>query len=591
MSSARRILVGSLGMPAGDSTAYDYWLQEATDILGPQKATTTIFGLYQLLRAKGETPDLILLPVTGKVWEKRRLHIEEERVACGLSKEQVIVEEVPFTVEDPLALFQKVGNHIRQGDTVVLDVTQGLRHHAFLFYGLALYLRSLREAHIENVYYAQTQDRQSTFVSLKPVLDLTEWIHAITVFKENGFTRPLARLIEPLAGQGNTIVQGLRDFSFAYESGLPLELGKASFFIKERLQKALEPEDPPKRSNEWVKKVPLGEELFTYIQDTADQYAFQNVTARQLEGGWKARFSLTEDELSRQLKLIEDYERRDQVAVALGLSREWLVSYHIWAEEGFQEAADWLPKDRRQQTENRLGHWLQNASAIHGKAFPDDPFLQAYRRASQWRNHFMHQGMQDDVVTPRDPLAGELKTLLDKKVIPLSAGAILLTGLGFTKGVLFSALKRLEEQFGSRFIRAVVITSYEAEPGMWEAVDAAGFDRAKVIPILLKDPLYGVEEEEEAVRKALRALLPAAEVWVNLTGGTSWMSILLMRIVAELSPFVSSAASHGKREPGPISLVRRFILVDRRDRREQEENPWEVAELVQLGGRAPVSGL
>ncbi|MBT9258604.1 MAG: hypothetical protein KM310_02420 [Clostridiales bacterium] len=245
-----------------------------------------------------------------------------------------------------------------------------------------------------------------------------------------------------------------------------------------------------------------------------------------------------------------------------------------------------------QQTETCLGHWLKNAKAIHEKPVLDDPFLLAYSRASQWRNNFMHQGMKDDVVTPRHPLAAELKALLDKKVIPISAGAILLTGLGFTKGVLFSALKRLEEQFGRRFVRAVVITSYEAEPGIWEAVDAAGFDRAKVIPILLKDPLYGLEEEEEAIRKALAALLPAAEVWVNLTGGTSWMSVLLMRIVAELSSFISpsSAASHGKKEPKPIPLVRQFILPDRRDRREQEENPWEVGELVQLAGRASVSG-
>ena len=139
-------------------------------------------------------------------------------------------------------------------------------------------------------------------------------------------------------------VGSLERHSFAYESGLPLELGKAS----QQLTASIGQLDP----KEFDGLPPLVEELRNTIASVATESAFATAPTN---GGWKTNVALDENELKRQAGMIDLYLERDQLPLAVGLMREWVVSWAILKCGDSSEIEKWLDRGVRLRYERRLG--------------------------------------------------------------------------------------------------------------------------------------------------------------------------------------------------------------------------------------------
>ena len=140
-------------------------------------------------------------------------------------------------------------------------------------------------------------------------------------------------------------VAWLERYAFAYESALPLELGKAGKGLFDSIQKPLTAgsADLP----------PLFTELTEIIATAAKNSAFEDFPGR---GNWKENIDLNANELERQARMIDIYLDRDQLSLGVGLMREWVVSWAIWKSGNNADIEKWLNhREVRLQYERRLG--------------------------------------------------------------------------------------------------------------------------------------------------------------------------------------------------------------------------------------------
>ncbi len=272
-------------------------------------------------------------------WEQCRHAVKAYNIAEGIIHEN---RARPGTVRQ---ILEKVAQEIPEGAELTLDVTQGMRHFPFIFYALVLYLTSLWGVKVRGAYYGMiegtSQDAPRPIIDLQPLLALPEWFHAVRVFRDQGTTSAMAQLLEPLAeklkqetgaqfkagdknaGQKSSaqlkqvkdVVDFLEKHAFAYESALPLELGKASLHLIDPIKKIADMDTSS--------LPPLFAELTDTIAGVAEKAAFANPIPRK--GEWKQNIPLDENELNRQARMIDLYLDRDQLPLAVGLMREWVV--------------------------------------------------------------------------------------------------------------------------------------------------------------------------------------------------------------------------------------------------------------------------
>ncbi len=97
-----------------------------------------------------------------------------------------------------------------------------------------------------------------------------------------------------------------------------------------------------------------------------------------------------------------------------------------------------------------------------------------------------------------------------------------------------------------------------------EALGYAGFS-GKYEPLVLEDAFAGGAAEIERIAKMARAhLVGAAEVFVNVTGGTTLMGLGAEKLAAEARSLACP--------------VRRFGLIDRRSTHQQDTDPYRTGE-------------
>ncbi|RMH45757.1 MAG: TIGR02221 family CRISPR-associated protein [Gammaproteobacteria bacterium] len=258
--------------------------------------------------------------------------------------------------------FDKILECVESGDTVIFDITHGLRSIPFLVFLFAAFLKSAKNVIIEAIYYGAYELGDSKTGKPAPVIDLSEfvsmldWLTATEQFVQTGNARALSELLNPTntqqgslfeaASMLNTISQAARlcqPFTLMQEVG---RLGKAL----EQAQQELQIAAPPF----WVLK--------KQIVDTFGQ--FQN------DGGDEAEMLRTE------FRLIEWYYFKGQIIQAVTLAREWLIDavtyrlgqsldYLIDKRRPFEEAISGIsllgkphPQDReRTFTEDDLNRW------------------------------------------------------------------------------------------------------------------------------------------------------------------------------------------------------------------------------------------
>ncbi|MFG0262621.1 MAG: hypothetical protein ACF788_09550, partial [Novipirellula sp. JB048] len=430
--------------------------------------------------------------------------------------------------DDTNAFLETAAANIPEGCELTLNVTEGLRHHAFLFYALALYLTTFRQVTIRGVWYcrletgSQDQDDSKPIIDLKPVLELAHWFHALAVFRETGSMRQIAGLVTDRGIQNQ-----LNELSQFFMNGMPVETGLSANRLL-AMNRAVLPDHLPLRAE-------IELELKAEIQPLAVATPEHQPTKKAS----KSDLVLTSAELERQATYIDRYLRTGQDNLGFGLMREWLVSYLAFHDE----AGDgWLKKGARSKYERALGGLdivhRNRARWPEVRALLDDSqqeWAQRWNRVTSVRNALQHHGMDAQEFKPANK--GIQKTKADWRArerwapFPPSGGGhgrLLIAPIGNTPGVLFSAIVHVRPS------RVLAVCSTETLSAISEAVEkasaATGDPPVEVMRLTMSNPHTGVDEFADLLRQASLWLYSADEVRASLTGGTSLMGVLVSRL-------------------------------------------------------------
>ena len=576
------ILLTSLGTRVFDGTKYKWQGKEATADLAP----LALMELFKQLDLS--IPDRFVAVVTKgaetttwPVFQEgvcSHFEIKPKKILIPDGRSSREIREILESIADP--------KYIPEGAELTLDVTQGFRHFPFIFYALVLYLKSLRGVTIRGAYYGMAEIPESTkpIIDLQPLLELPEWFYAVRMFRDQGTTMPMAQLFQPLADKLNSetgqlfktgdkkagrklstqasqvrsSIDWLQRYAFAYESALPLELGKAGKGLINSIQKPLTAGS--------VGTPPLFAELTEGITVAAKNSAFKKFPKK--DGDWKKNICLDKDELERQARMIDLYLERDQLSLGVGLMREWVVSWAIWKSGKIEECEEWLSSKVRSRYERILGAIGASARSKSFR-FTMTPGQKEFRDfwhqlTDSLRNALHHHAMRPEALEKvpnslqnvqkfwnRLKIDG-LKTASGIALPPLG-GRLLISPQGRRPGVLFSALKVAAPD------TCLVICSDVSAGSTRDAASEAEF-KGHIERIKLEDPLGGFDEIDAIAESAQGYLSYAEEVRANITGGTTLMGVIVQRLVEEAQEL---------NRP-----VRRFALIDRRPQEEQDSDPF-----------------
>ena len=564
--------------------------------LGDRRAEARLapVALMELLPPE-DRPDHVLALCTAQAMHGS-WPLLEQALGAGCSTAAV---EVPAgeTQTDVDTFLSKVTTAITGNVDLTVDVTHGYRHFSFLTYVAVLYLAALRRVSVRGAYYGLlrpdpsgvNQDRseassspsegadaarnvtEATFLDLRPLLALPRWLHALQVLGDTGSTTPMAEVLcdgsrNQSAGK---IARELSRISEGYLSGLPVELGRETHLFRKRSLREL------KKLLRREHHLPLAGELVDRLDELLEPFA---LTAPVDGDGWKRHVVLSDDELKRQARVIDDLWRRDNIGTALGLMNEWTVSWAVWRIGG---GNGWLDRQVRCKVSHRL-HAIAAVgrdSGVAGVLTNEQRALGSFwEELCELRNAYHHHGMRRGVVVSEggkvrkqlDGIRGFWeRTLRSCPDVSLSlgeshGGPVLVSPIGRRPGVLFSALHACRAAGdGSDPAVCLVVCSSETEGLIAETVSHAEYS-GPVEPLRLEDP-YGGRPEIDQVVKATRArFVGAGEVFVNVTGGTT-----LMGLVAE------ALADAARRLACP---VRRFGLIDRRPPAQQDAEPYRAGD-------------
>lgn len=252
--------------------------------------------------------------------------------------------------------FDKILECVDTGDTVIFDITHGLRSIPFLVFIFAAFLKSARDVTIEAIYYGafelgnKDKGKPAPVIELSEFVSMFDWLSAVNEFLYTGNARYLANqlskreqpALQPLAENVSEIAGGL-------ELLRPRDVAKASQEISQRL-----------KSTSSILPKPFG------------------VVAQSLETGY-AQFGLppTDDvweHLRVQLRMINWYYEKQQFVHTLAMAREWLVSL-LCAEFGL----DMWDNDQREEMEFLLNGGIKKENGVITK---QSSYLETWK---QWQ--------------------------------------------------------------------------------------------------------------------------------------------------------------------------------------------------------------
>ncbi len=234
---------------------------------------------------------------------------------------------------------------------------------------------------------------------------------------------------------------------------------------------------------------------------------------------------------------------------------------------------EWLGYSNRKPFERRLGAtaaYVRDDVGIEPTVAQREFGKFWNQLCDELRNAMLHHGMRPpSMEVPPKSLESvrEYWNRLRRGEVELpefggGAGRLLISPQGNQPGVLFSALKTVQ-QSDQPPDRCLVICSGQSAETVTEAARRAGYDGLWE-KLVLEDPYGGFSEIDRLVAGARRWLFEADTVLANLTGGTTLMGVLVQQLVEQ-----------AQRLDRP---VRRFALIDRRPPAEQDAHPYVQSE-------------
>ena len=393
--------------------------QEPTEYAnGSDRAKGFVFAqaLYQFFEF-----DRMLVCMTDdaeeKVWEKLR----SQGLAPELTEDER-VQALPIKTGNDTGemweIFMKIAGAIEVEETVIFDITHGLRSLPFLVFLFAAYLKSAKRVKIRGIYYGALELSKA---NVTPVIDLSEfvemldWLGASERFIEMGDGSALAGLLKSRVERSgealNQVAASIEAISLALVLARPLEAIEASGQLRHQLATA-------------TQAIEARAKPFALLQEqVANAYGQFATEPIPTSVSFARKIELT---LDQQLLMIDWYREKGQIIQASGLAREWVISVL-----GFHFDVD----DR-----NKIEKGLAAAGAFaqgHTVDWGNDlvPLIQGlengrsiakfWNQVTQLRNDLAHSGMRSNAQKARkiqgkmDELYDDLKViirpLLDKK--------------------------------------------------------------------------------------------------------------------------------------------------------------------------------
>jgi CRISPR-associated DxTHG motif protein len=311
------------------------------------------------------------------------------------------------TTEEMWETFRIITESIDEKDSVIFDITHGLRSLPFLVFLFAAYLKAAKNVNIEAIYYGALElSNQNNGIA--PVIDLSEfvsmidWITATTSFVKIGDGQPLASLLEsaipsseelknepntrPLKKQLEQSIEAIKTISLALSITRPIETMESATKLEETLHQA---------TTSFAERAKPFSLLSDKVVQEYGQFALNN----------PKEVAILDKNLCLQLQMIDWYIQRDKVVQAVTLAREWLVSVLV-LNFGISEYMFDLKKGR-EYAENALNNATENRKPAdkRRKITPSkydtqfeelpqaDELVKVWSQMTELRNDIAHCGM------------------------------------------------------------------------------------------------------------------------------------------------------------------------------------------------------
>jgi hypothetical protein len=192
----RRVFLSFLGIGAkkGD---HEFGYDHARYILKDQISHRTEFVQAAEIEMLGpERLDEILMVVTARSRELHFANLEGQLVGLGARRPACIEIEEDMSAEGQWRWFEKILDHVRAGDRLIVDLTHGYRAIPIVLSTAINFLQRARKVVVEAVYYgAYEKDRDlSPIVDMKDFYLINEWAEGVSRLVEDADARKLAEL-------------------------------------------------------------------------------------------------------------------------------------------------------------------------------------------------------------------------------------------------------------------------------------------------------------------------------------------------------------------------------------------------------------
>lgn len=295
------------------------------------------------------------------------------------------------------AIFDTIVENVEDGDDLYIDITNGLRHLPVLLLIACSYLRAARKVTIKSISYGALDlggknekwvITECDVIELLPYVALFDWSSGVEAFRRSGDAGILAKLlresasslVEPETQQSlKDVADKLDKVTLALELARPEEASAEIKVLTSKLEAVQE------SSKQYAKP-------FGLLNDMIKR-DFTKITELSAKG-----LSSIENKLQTQRNLIDWYEGKNRLALAILLGREWLVSKYIVKQGKIREIDN---RKAREDMASELWSNTDNAPELS----------EAFRSVVTARNDIAHVGQTYTRKNAKD-LQSEIKRIL-----------------------------------------------------------------------------------------------------------------------------------------------------------------------------------
>ena len=294
-------------------------------------------------------------------------------------------------------IFDKVAESVKEGETVLLDITHAFRSIPLVVFSVAAYLRRTKSVKIEHIVYgafeARDQTNRAPIFDLTPLLDLLDWLSGAEFFLRRSDATLLGERLQSVHQQawqtknGESLPRRLQNIGnqlISFSQAMHLARPREVMWWANRLQETVE--EAVSEFEQWARPFTV---ILNQVRSEVGKLAYD------------APERLDKENLQKQLALIRHFVEKGLLMQAVTLAREWMVT---WV--AFRLGKDgWLKRDCREEIENALGE-----AASYFKKPKKEPFIcpdllnelsQCEEIAQLWnwlgdlRNDVAHCGMRE----------------------------------------------------------------------------------------------------------------------------------------------------------------------------------------------------